>query len=138
MKQLKIVLCAVVVGFSHVGCVASQEEVFSEVQLALAEGNGQSCSGESAGAGEIVVSDDAAECGASRYCVSIGDESDTGIPATPGVCSCRCDGPEGSGPFCACQEGFRCQPLVDDLGLGSIGLAGSYCFAQTDSSRSNR
>jgi hypothetical protein len=44
-------------------------------------------------------------------------------------CSCRCDGPVGAGPYCACPTGFECAPqLVQELGLGSDGrFAGSYC-----------
>jgi len=45
------------------------------------------------------------------------------------ICSCRCDGPPGTGPFCACPDGFSCEHLVDDL-LGneiSLAYAGSYC-----------
>jgi hypothetical protein len=43
-------------------------------------------------------------------------------------CSCRCDGPEGTGPFCACPSGFECAHLVDDTGNGHAELAGSYCI----------
>jgi hypothetical protein len=46
-----------------------------------------------------------------------------------GQCSCRCDGPAGTGPFCACAAGFSCQHQLDDLGLGGAELAGSYCVA---------
>lgn len=45
-------------------------------------------------------------------------------------CSCRCDGPEGTGPFCECPEAFECRPVVDDFGVASSGgedLVGSYC-----------
>jgi hypothetical protein len=47
--------------------------------------------------------------------------------ALASVCSCRCDGP-GPGPFCACAETMQCEHLVEDLGLGSPDLAGSYCI----------
>jgi hypothetical protein len=48
--------------------------------------------------------------------------------ASGGQCSCRCDGPAGAGPFCACPDGFACSPLVHDLGLqSSADVAGSYC-----------
>jgi hypothetical protein len=44
-------------------------------------------------------------------------------------CSCRCDGPAGTGPFCACPGGFECAPLVQSFGTGSgEQLAGSYCI----------
>ena len=43
-------------------------------------------------------------------------------------CSCRCGGPEGAGPYCACPTGFECAPLVEELGLGADDrFAGSYC-----------
>jgi hypothetical protein len=43
-------------------------------------------------------------------------------------CSCRCDGPAGSGPFCQCPDGFACTHLVDERGEGSDQrFAGSYC-----------
>lgn len=43
-------------------------------------------------------------------------------------CSCRCDGPSGTGPFCACPQGFECRKLIPDLGFDSgEQLAGSYC-----------
>lgn len=43
-------------------------------------------------------------------------------------CSCRCDGPDPSARYCECPDGFVCEKLVDDLGLGSAELAGSYCI----------
>jgi hypothetical protein len=43
-------------------------------------------------------------------------------------CSCRCDGPAGEGPFCACPSGFECTHLVDDYGIATSGeVSGSYC-----------
>ncbi len=42
-------------------------------------------------------------------------------------CSCRCDGPDPNAKYCQCPSGFSCTPLVQDLGLGSGQLAGSYC-----------
>jgi hypothetical protein len=42
-------------------------------------------------------------------------------------CSCRCDGPDPNARYCECPSGFVCEELVDDLGLGSGQLAGSYC-----------
>lgn len=44
-------------------------------------------------------------------------------------CSCRCDGPAGQGPFCACPSGFECTHLVDDYGTATNAqFAGSYCI----------
>jgi hypothetical protein len=46
-------------------------------------------------------------------------------------CSCRCDAPPGSdrgnAPFCECPEGYSCENLIDDIGLGNKQLAGGYC-----------
>jgi hypothetical protein len=47
------------------------------------------------------------------------------------VCSCRCDGPDGAGPYCACPDGFVCQHgLVESTGLSDLAdrsYAGGYC-----------
>ncbi len=43
-------------------------------------------------------------------------------------CSCRCDGPDPNARYCECPDGFQCTELVEDLGLGSGQLAGSYCI----------
>lgn len=45
-------------------------------------------------------------------------------------CSCRCDGPDDSARYCECPSGFACVELVEDLGLGSGQLAGSYCIKE--------
>lgn len=48
-------------------------------------------------------------------------------------CSCRCKGPDGpktNAPFCECPDGFKCQELIGDVGLGNKQLAGSYCVRQ--------
>jgi hypothetical protein len=42
-------------------------------------------------------------------------------------CSCRCDGEKSNAPYCECPEGFSCENLIDDIGLGNAQLAGSYC-----------
>jgi hypothetical protein len=49
-------------------------------------------------------------------------------PETAVYCSCRCDGPAGTGPFCACPGGLTCEPLVPDMGAGARALSGSYCL----------
>ncbi len=50
-------------------------------------------------------------------------------PSNSVYCSCRCDGPAGTGPFCDCPSGFQCQKLVDAYGTsGGEQLAGSYCI----------
>ena len=50
------------------------------------------------------------------------------LPDTSVYCSCRCDGPAGAGPYCACPDGFECTHLVDTYGTdGGREVAGSYC-----------
>ncbi len=47
-------------------------------------------------------------------------------------CSCRCanakGGKDDGARYCDCPSGFTCEKLLDDLGLGSSQLAGSYCI----------
>lgn len=45
-------------------------------------------------------------------------------------CSCRCDGDDENARYCECPSGFACVELVEDLGLGSGQLAGSYCIKE--------
>jgi hypothetical protein len=49
-------------------------------------------------------------------------------------CSCRCANAEGStddgARYCECPSGFTCRKLIDNLGLGSTQLAGSYCIRE--------
>ena len=45
-------------------------------------------------------------------------------------CSCRCDGPDPNARYCECPSGFKCEKLIDNLGLGSAQLAGSYCIKE--------
>jgi len=42
-------------------------------------------------------------------------------------CSCRCDGPDKNARYCKCPSGYACDKLVDEIGVGSTQLAGSYC-----------
>lgn len=42
-------------------------------------------------------------------------------------CSCRCDGPAGTGPFCECPTGFECTELIPIVVPQSSSVAGSYC-----------
>ena len=76
-------------------------------------------------ASEVDVDDDAPECEAG-YCLHAADVA-RGAAESSGMCSCRCDGEEGTGPFCSCGDGFACREEVRALGLGSPALAGSYC-----------
>jgi len=47
-------------------------------------------------------------------------------------CSCRCANADGNtddgARYCECPSGFTCRKLIDNLGLGSEQLAGSYCI----------
>jgi hypothetical protein len=45
-------------------------------------------------------------------------------------CSCRCDGADSNARYCECPSGFECRELIQDLGLGSEQLAGSYCIRE--------
>ena len=56
--------------------------------------------------------------------------------AVASICSCQCDGP-GPGPYCTCPESMQCEHLLDDLGLCSAGLAGSYCIPKGSAYDSN-
>ena len=76
--------------------------------------------------GTVEVDAQSADC--QGVCLSGDAVASPGTTST-GECSCRCDGPAGTGPFCACAAGYACQHEVDDLGLGEPGLAGSYCVA---------
>jgi hypothetical protein len=50
-------------------------------------------------------------------------------PESSVYCSCRCDGPPGEAPFCACPDGFECRHLIDDYGnTSSNQITGSYCI----------
>lgn len=75
---------------------------------------------------------------ARQTCRTPGSDLPVTVPVAPQIaerrpesavyCSCRCDGPRGTGPFCACPTGFECQNLVGDIGKGKAELAGSYCI----------
>jgi hypothetical protein len=76
-------------------------------------------------ASEIDVDDEAPECD-EGYCLHAPDVA-RGASESSGMCSCRCDGEEGTGPFCTCSDGFVCREEVRALGLSRSGLTGSYC-----------
>jgi hypothetical protein len=70
--------------------------------------------------------------GGSRVAVAVEPQVVERPPEDAVYCSCRCNGPEGTGPFCACPQGFECADLVPDIGLMTGGpvIAGSYCVKQ--------
>ena len=74
---------------------------------------------------EVILDDTAPECGGG-YCLHSEDVA-RGAHQSAGMCSCRCDGPAGTGPFCACGDGFECREQVRALGVTSSELSGSYC-----------
>jgi hypothetical protein len=86
--------------------------------------------GEACGEANVVVSatvdvdDDSSECQA--VCLH-GDAVASPGKTSAGQCSCRCDGPAATGPFCACGAGFTCEHLISDLDPRERELAGSYC-----------
>ena len=43
------------------------------------------------------------------------------------ICTCRCDGPAGEGPFCDCPSGMACEPLLAGGRPERDDVAGSYC-----------
>jgi hypothetical protein len=75
--------------------------------------------------GEVDVSDTPPECGKGAVCLR-GDDVAAGASTSPGMCTCRCDGPDDGEPFCACGDGFVCREEVRDLGIRED-LTGSYC-----------
>jgi len=69
--------------------------------------------------------------GTARVAVAVEPQFVERRPEDTVYCSCRCAGPEGTGPFCACPAGFECTELVPDLGpLGVQNFGGSYCTKQ--------
>jgi len=69
--------------------------------------------------------------GRARVAVAVEPQVVERPPEDTVYCSCRCNGPEGAGPFCACPEGLECTEVVPDLGPyapGNLDLAGSYCI----------
>jgi hypothetical protein len=69
--------------------------------------------------------------GSARVAVAVEPQVVERPPEDTVYCSCRCAGPEGTGPFCACPQGFECTDLVPDLGpsVGPV-IEGSYCIKQ--------
>lgn len=42
-------------------------------------------------------------------------------------CSCRCDGPSGTGPFCECPSDMLCEEKIVSRAREDLEYAGSYC-----------
>jgi hypothetical protein len=109
----------------------AEEETFMGTQAALAEKLGDPCPADSPAADtELIIDEQVPEC-EPGYCVTRGGAP--GASEGQGICSCRCDGPEGTGPFCACSAGFVCEFLLEDVGMNDWpgdNLAGSYCMPE--------
>jgi hypothetical protein len=112
----------------------AREEVFESSRAQIAGALGTEC-GEvipDLGNATVVEDRDVPEC-EGGVCVRRGPDQETS--AHRGVCSCRCDGPAGSGPYCSCGEGFTCEHLIDALAPGTSSLAGSYCMPKAGSAQ---
>ena len=77
---------------------------------------------------EVIIDQTAPEC-EGGYCVHSAAVAPGGRESA-GICSCRCAGPEGTGPFCSCDDGFVCREQLRPLGVTSPSLAGSYCVPE--------
>jgi len=111
----------------------AEEETFKGTRAALAEKLGNACAlvpvpNSSTREGETYIEEQHEECEPGYCVVQVTEPGET-----EGICSCRCDGPEGTGPFCACSAGFVCELLVQDLGFDDWpgdNLSGSYCMPE--------
>jgi hypothetical protein len=111
----------------NTGCGDAENDLFDHTRQALAGELGEPC-GESWPTGDYVdVNDASEECGLGM-CLHGDVVASAGAEESVGMCSCRCDGPAGTGPFCACDSGFSCEHQIDDIGVGSLNLVGSYCI----------
>lgn len=103
-----------------------QTDMFGRSSGALVENLGESCTSDPFTGSEVVVEDTNEQC-MPGYCVV---REDTGAEAGEGICTCRCSGPEGSGPLCDCAKGYVCEELIKSFGLGSEHLVGAYCMPE--------
>jgi len=125
---IKCTFYSVVVLGLCVGCGVPTYDIFEQSQAELATEVGAQCTLDGTPAdGEIWLVEQPEACGEYSLCLGVGP----GLPQPEGVmCSCRCGGDPNDGPFCACPEGFACEPLADDLVSGPDAHSGSYCVAQ--------
>jgi hypothetical protein len=114
--------CLPLLGLAPLACGDSRRN--AEVGRDL----GKACGEEELVAdGAVEIDEDTTEC--DGVCLRGPAVAPPGTTSA-GQCSCRCDGPAGTGPFCACASGFVCEHQLDDLGLGGSELAGSYCVRE--------
>lgn len=126
-EQYRAVLAALaLLGTGGCGGIADTE-LFGESNAALVEHIGEACDLDGIGANETVIEDEDPSC-TPGYCVGQGGQPWTDEENDRGICTCRCAGPEGTGPLCDCSDGFECRELIKDFGgLGGLHLVGSYC-----------
>lgn len=99
--------------------------LFSRSNAALIQNMGEACDLGALGPNETVVDDRVAAC-EPGYCVGQYGQAWSGDDQ--GICTCRCDGPAGTGPLCACGSGYECKELIKNFhGEIDDDLAGSYC-----------
>lgn len=122
--RLTATVAAAVAWGSTYGCGVADTELFGQSNAALVEHMGQACELEALGENETVVEDEHPLC-EPGYCVGQGGQPWT--EGNVGICTCRCAGPEGTGPMCECGDAFECRHLIDGVGLGGAHLEGSYC-----------
>ena len=112
-----------------------QRELFEGTQVSLAANVGDECDlGHfAADPDETIVEDQHPACG-SGYCLWRHPDIEPGTTGVPGFCTCRCDGPENSGPYCACPESYVCvQDVIEDLGSDHpsvLAYVGAYCMRE--------
>jgi len=125
--------CAIVLGLGGVGlsagCAVPAYDLFEQSQAELANTVGESCSlhPDAPQGNEVWISEQPEACGDFGICLGIGPDNEDAEELE--MCSCRCDGAPGDGPYCACPEQYECVPLVVELGAPSApnSYAGSYC-----------
>lgn len=99
-------------------------DLFSRSNDALIRNMGEPCDIGPLVRGETAVDEGVAAC-EPGYCV--GQHGQTWSADNQGICTCRCDGPAGTGPLCACGAGYHCKELIKSFNLGHEHLEGSYC-----------
>lgn len=111
------------------GCGGTTElEMFGQSNAALVEHLGEACELYPLSPGEVTVETQHPAC-EPGYCV--GEAGQPWTTDEDGLCTCRCDGPAGTGPLCDCADGFVCKELIKAIGdLVNPHLVGSYCVPQ--------
>lgn len=108
-----------------VSCTTPTYDLFEQSQAELAQEVGAQCELAPLEAGEVVLEEQPENCGDFGLCLGIGPDVE-GLEQLV-MCSCRCDGPDGDGPFCACPDAYTCESVVEALDATSSRYAGAYC-----------